>query len=77
MDNRRNLSKIFHEGEIVYWCHNYGGYRYAVHFGMVDIQYDGGTVDVNYLVPRERRRVNGIPIDEFESEQRYKKLPKG
>ena len=42
---------------------------------MVDIQYDGGGVNVNYLVPRERRRVNGIPIDEFESEQRYKKLP--
>lgn len=77
MISQRNLSRLFHEGEIVYWCHNCGGYRYAVHFGMVDIQYDGGGVNVNYLVPRERRRVNEIPIDEFESEQRYKKLPKG
>lgn len=68
--------KIFHNGDIVYWCHQ-KGYNYSVHFGIVDLQYDGGTVDVDYLVPRERRRVNGIPIDEFENEDKYKKLPKG
>lgn len=35
------------------------------------------AVCVNYLSPKERRRVNGVPIDEFESEFKYKKLPNG
>lgn len=43
---------------------------------MVDEQFSDAVV-IDYLVPRERRRVDGIPIDEFQSEQRYRKLPKG
>ena len=43
---------------------------------MVDEQFSDAIV-IDYLVLRERRLVNGIPIDEFESETKYKKLPKG
>lgn len=67
--------KRFNHGDIVYWCHQ-EGYNYSVHWGMVDEQFSDAVV-VDYLVPRERRLVNGIPINEFENEQHYKKLPKG
>ena len=42
---------------------------------MVDEQFSD-RVYVDYLHPKECRRVNGIPIDEF-VDNRYKKLPKG
>lgn len=44
---------------------------------MVDEQFSRSVVYVDYLAPKERRLVNGIPIDEFKSESKYKKLPKG
>ena len=28
-------SNTFHEGDIVYWCHNNGNELYFVHWGMV------------------------------------------
>ena len=65
----------FNKGDIVYWCHQ-DGHRYSVHYGMVNEQFLD-AVSVDYLSPRERRLINGVPIDAFESETRYKKLPKG
>ena len=73
---RAGFEKRFNPGDIVYWCHHKGNADYSVHYGMVDEQFSDVTV-VDYLVPRERRRVDGVPIDEFQSEQRCRKLPKG
>lgn len=72
---RKGFEKRFNVGDIVYWCHR-EGHMYDVHFGMVDEQFSD-VVIVDYLAPMERRLVNGIPIDKFESESHYKKLPKG
>ena len=72
---RTGYKKRFNQGDIVYWCHQFG-HEYSVHYGMVDEQFSD-AVCVDYLSPRERRRVDGIPIDEFKNEQRYRKLPKG
>lgn len=65
----------FKSGDIVYWCQRTGN-RFEVNWGMVSEQYSD-AVCVDYLSVKERRRVNGIPINEFQSEDRYKKLPKG
>lgn len=73
---RIRYEKRFNQGDIVYWCHHGGNADYSVHYGMVDEQFSDSVV-IDYIVPRERRRVDGIPIDEFYSEQRYRKLPKG
>lgn len=72
---RTGFEKRFNQGDIVYWCHR-RGHEYSVHWGMVAEQFSDAVV-IDYLVPRERRRVDGVPIDEFQSEQRYRKLPKG
>lgn len=71
----KGYEKRFKQGDIVYWCHQ-KGHEYSVHYGMVDEQFSNAVV-IDYLEFRERRRVNGIPINEFKSEERYKKLPKG
>ena len=72
---QKGYEKRFKQGVIVYWCHQCG-HKYSVHYGMVDEQFSDAVV-IDYIVPRERRRVDGVPIDEFHSEQRYRKLPKG
>lgn len=72
---KRGFEKRFKNGDIVYWCHSGGNGVYTVHHGMVDEQFSDAVV-IDYLTLRERRLVNGIPIDEFESEQKYRKLPK-
>lgn len=72
---RPGYEKRFNQGDIVYWCHQ-EGHIYSVHYGMIDEQFSD-AVCIDYIVPRERRLVDGIPINEFESEQRYRKLPKG
>lgn len=72
---KKGYEKRFKQGDIVYWCHQ-KGHEYSVHYGMVDEQFSNVVV-IDYLAFRECRRINGIPIDEFESEERYKKLPKG
>ena len=72
---QNGFEKRFNQGDIVYWCHKCG-HEYSVHYGMVDEQFSD-AVCIDYLAPRERRRVDGVPIDEFQSEQRYRKLPKG
>lgn len=70
------MANRFENGDIVYWCHQ-SGHKYSVHWGMVDEQFNRSVVYVDYLAPKERRLVNGVPIDEFKSESKYKKLPKG
>lgn len=73
---RGGYEKRFENGDIVYWCHSEGCGRYCVKFGMVDEQFSDAVI-IDYIVPRERRLVNGIPIDKFNSEDKYRKLPKG
>lgn len=73
---QKGFEKRFNKGDIVYWCHHDGHGKYSVHWGMVDEQYSDAVM-IDYLEPRERRLVDGVPIDQFESEQRYRKLPKG
>ncbi len=72
---RKGFEKRFNAGDIVYWCHQ-EGHKYNVHYGMVDEQFSDAVI-IDYLAARERRIVNGIPIDRFENETHYKKLPKG
>lgn len=72
---RKGFEKRFNNGDIVYWCHR-EGCECWVEYGMVDEQFSDAVI-IDCLAPMERRLVNGIPIDEFESETRYKKLPKG
>lgn len=69
------MAERFSPGEIVYWCHH-SGHKYWVRIGMVADQYSD-VVIIDFLAGRERRRVNGVPINEFENESHYKKLPKG
>lgn len=68
-------SNTFKKGDIVYWCHSDGNGKYSVHWGMVSDQFSDAVI-VDYLEPRERRLVNGVPINEFE-DNKYHKLPKG
>lgn len=72
---KQGFEKRFNQGDIVYWCHQHG-HEYSVRYGMVDEQFSD-AVGIDYLALKENRRVNGIPINEFQSEERYKKLPKG
>ena len=72
---KKGFEKRFNTGDIVYWCHQ-KGHKYSVHYGMVDEQFSDAVV-IDYLSARERRLVNGIPINEFKEESNYKKLPKG
>lgn len=72
---KTGFEKRFNQGDIVYWCHR-RGHEYSVQFGMVDEQFSD-AVCIDYLNFRERRRVDGVPMQEFQSEQRYRKLPKG
>lgn len=73
---KKGYEKRFNKGDIVFWCHHEGNANYSVKFGMVDEQFSD-AVCIDYLAQRELRRVDGVPIDEFEDEQRYRKLPKG
>lgn len=72
---KTGFEKRFKQGDIVYWCHQ-RGHEYSVKFGMVDEQFSD-AVCIDYLALRERRRVDGVSMQEFQSEQRYRKLPKG
>ena len=73
---RKGFEKRFNNGDIVYWCHSEGNGKYSVYYGMVDEQFSDAVI-IDYLATRERRRVNGIPLNKFENETHYKKLPKG
>ncbi len=67
--------KNWQVGDIVYWVHK-DGWESTVHWGRIDEVFSDALC-IDYLEPYERRMVNGIPIDEFESETDYRKLPKG
>lgn len=73
---QKGFEKRFNKGDIVYWCHHDGHGKYSVHWGMVDEQFSDAVM-IDYLEPRERRLIDGVPIDQFESEERFRKLPKG
>lgn len=74
---QKGFENRFSKGDIVYWCEREGG-SYTVRFGVVEDQYSDG-VYINFLELRERRRIDGIPLDEFRKTchlAKYKKLPK-
>lgn len=60
---KEGFENRFSKGDIVYWCEREGG-KYTVRFGVVEDQYSDG-VYINFLELRERRRIDGIPLDEF------------
>lgn len=62
-------------GDVVYWMHK-DGFKPSIHYGIVNEVFHDCLI-VDYLEPYERRLVNGIPIDDFVSEEKYHKLPKG
>lgn len=66
----------FEDGDIVYWCSR-RGYKFSVHWGRVDEQVNRSVVYVDYLQGQDTRCIDDVHIDEFQSESRYKKLPKG
>lgn len=70
------MEKRFNKGDIVYWCSR-TGHDFSVKWGIVDEQFNRSLVYIDYLSPKETRLVNGIPMDEFKSEEKFKKLPKG
>ena len=72
MDNIGN----FKDGDIVYWVTKDYYSNYYVTYGIIDCLSDSGAM-IDLLSVYERRRVNGIPINEFKSETKFKKLPKG
>ena len=69
------MQKRYNTGDVVYWCHQCGN-KYEVHWGRIDEQYSDAVL-IDYLRGKENRLINGIPFNEFESETRYRKLPKG
>lgn len=70
------MSKQFKAGDIVFWCRHFGNADYRVGYGIVDEQFSD-VVRVLLMELKDMRRINGIPIQEFETEQHFKKLPKG
>ena len=68
------MTKRFNQGDIVYWCRQ-EGHTYTVEFGMVDEQFSD-AVYVDLLALRENRFINGVLVTDFQSETKYKKLPK-
>lgn len=73
---RPGFEKRFKKGDVVYWCSMSERCRYEVKFGMVDEQFSD-AVCIDFLSLRETRLVDGVPINDFVSEQRERKLPKG
>lgn len=63
-------------GDIAYWCENNGNGRYSVEFGRISDLYPG-TACIDFLEPKERRLIDGVPFDEWDPDQRFRKLPKG
>lgn len=73
----RNFIPHFEAGEIVYWVEVSGAGVVSTRFGVVNEDFPNVGVSVDFLRGVDCRLINGIPISEFESETRYKKLPKG
>lgn len=66
----------FQQGDIVYWCHSEGTGRYKVRWGRIAGIWKN-EVHIEFLHLPENRFVNGIPIDEFQSEKEFRRLPRG
>lgn len=69
------MAQDWKPGDICYWCDHLNG-QLKVSFGMICC-FDYGAAYIDYLAPKERRRVNGIPIEQFTTEKEYRPLPKG
>ena len=64
-------------GDIVYFVdYDWRSDHWSVKFGIVDYTNNGNT-SVDLICPADYRYVNGVPIDQFESETEWHKLPKG
>lgn len=72
---QKGFEKRFKHGDIVYWC-NKSGNEYSVKYSRVDEQFSD-AVCIDLLEPKETRYIDGVPIDEFKDNQKYRKLPKG
>lgn len=75
---KKGFEKRFLKGDIVYWCEREGS-DISVRYGVVADQYSDG-VYIDLLDFKERRRINGVPLDEFRelgNQTKRKKLPKG
>ena len=68
-------TKSVKPGDVVYWVNRNGG-DVTVKFGIVDDVFTDG-VWVNFISPKERRMIDGVPLEHFISETRWRKLPKG
>lgn len=76
--------ELFPIGSFVFWLSNYSpsdssiclGGRYYLCFGEVIEHYSGQTT-VQLYDYKERRIIEGVPANEFETPTRWQKLPKG
>lgn len=68
--------KKFSIGSVVYFVRNLGNGKYTVWYGIVEVYYPS-EVCLQLLEPFDNRRINGIPIKDFEFPSRWQKLPKG
>ena len=66
----------FEKGDVVFWAAKSATSKWRVKFGVIDFLSDCGAI-IDLLSVREHRFVNGVPINEFKSETKFKKLPKG
>ena len=69
------MAQDWKAGDICYWCDCLNG-QFKVSFGMICC-FDYGAACIDYLAIKERRRVNGIPMEQFATEKEYHPLPKG
>lgn len=72
---QKGFEKRFNHGDIVYW-HRQKENTHFVEYGRVDEQFSD-AVCIDLLERKETRFIDGIPIDEFQNESKYRKLPKG
>lgn len=73
---KKDFEKRFNHGDIVYWCEKDSDNKYRVKYGRVDEQFSD-AVCIDLLEFKETRYIDGVHIDNFKEEQKYKKLPKG
>lgn len=66
------------EGSVAYFIERdaYGKHLYVVNYGIVE-EYFHSEVSLAMVSPRDRRMIDGVPIQEFKSPSDWRKLPKG
>lgn len=72
---KKGYEKRFNNADIVYF-HRQIGNDHSVCYGIVDEQFSD-AVCIDFLETKEIMLVNGIPVEDFQSETKYHKLPKG